>query len=279
IEDTGRLIGRIRADQGISFQLMEQKLSSLIKVVQADPAVDTVVGFTGGGQTNSGSIFVQLKPLSERNDSATVIITRLRQKLSKIPGATLFLTSPQAIRVGARQSNADYQYTLQSDDLTLLRTWAPKITDALAHQPQLVDVNSDDQEGGLEIELKVDRDTAARLNLKTSQIDATLYDAFGQRQVSTIYNPLNQYHVIMEVAPQFWQSPAALNDIYVATSGGAVAGSQSTNALAGSVVAPPKAGAGATTTAAAATTAIEDTVRNQATNALANSTKGGTSTG
>jgi multidrug efflux pump len=270
-EDTGRLVGRIRADQGISFQLMRQKLSSFMSVIQVDPAVDTVVGFTGGTQTNSGFVFVQLKPLSERQNSATEIIARLRQKLSRIPGATLFLTAPQDFRVGARQSNADYQYTLQADDLDLLRSWVPKITDALLHRPELADVNSDQEEGGLEIDLKIDRDTAARLGLKANQIDATLYDAFGQRQVSTIYNPLNQYHVIMEVAPQYWQSPDALKDIYVATSGGAISGSQATNALAGSVV--------SSGSAAATGTGSEDAVRNQATNQLANSTHGGTSTG
>jgi multidrug efflux pump len=273
-EDTGRLVGRIRADQGISFQLMKQKLSSFISVIQRDPAVETVVGFTGGSQTNSGFVFVQLKPLSEGRDPAAVITARLRQKLAHIPGATLFLTSPQDFRVGARQSNADYQYTLQSDDLSLLRSWVPKITDALAKRPELTDVNSDQDEGGLEIQLKIDRDTAARLGLKANQIDATLYDAFGQRQVSTIYNPLNQYHVIMEVAPQYWQNPESLRDIYISTSGGAIAGSQATNALAGNVVA-----SGASAGAASATSSLEDAVRNQATNRIANSTHGGTSTG
>src|SRR6202000_3228256 len=236
VEDTGRLIGRISADQGISFQLMREKLSSFMSIVQADPAVDTVVGFTGGSQTNSGFVFVQLKPLSEGRDSATAIIARLRQKLGHIPGATLFLTSPQDFRVGARQSNADYQYTLQSDDLTLLRTWVPKISDALMQRPELADVNSDQDTGGLEIDLKVDRDTATGLGFTASQVDSTLYDAFGQRQVSTIYNPLNQYHVIMEVAPEYWQSPDSLKDIYISTSGGAISGSQSTNALVGTVI-------------------------------------------
>jgi multidrug efflux pump len=270
-EDTGRLIGRIRADQGISFQLMRDKLSGFMSIIQADPAVDTVVGFTGGSQTNSGFVFVQLKPLSSGRASATDIISRLRQKLGRIPGATLFLTAPQDIHIGGRQSNADYQYTLQADDLTLLRSWAPKITDALQHRPELVDVNSDQEDAGLEIDLTIDRDTARRLGLQANQIDNTLYDAFGQRQVSTIYNPLNQYHVIMEVAPQYWQSPDSLNDIYISTSGGSISGSQATNALTGNVVAK------ATTTTSAALT--EDAVRNQATNQLANSTHGGTSTG
>jgi len=277
-EDTGRLVGRISADQGISFQLMRDKLSGFMSIVQADPAVDTVVGFTGGSQTNSGFVFVQLKPLSQRQASATEIIARLRQKTSRMPGASLFLTSPQDIHIGGRQSNADYQYTLQSDDLTELRNWAPKITQALQHEAKLVDVSSDQQDGGLEIDLTIDRDTAARLGLKANQIDNTLYDAFGQRQVSTIYNPLNQYHVIMEVAPQYWQSPDSLNDIYVSTSGGAISGSQATNALAGNVVAGNSTGT-ATSSAVGSSAISQDAVRNQATNQIANSTHGGTSTG
>ncbi|HVI88316.1 MAG TPA: efflux RND transporter permease subunit, partial [Dongiaceae bacterium] len=273
-EDTGRLVGRISADQGVSFQLMREKLSGFMSIIQADPAVDTVVGFTGGSQTNSGFVFVQLKLLSERQASANDIIARLRQKLGRIPGANLFLTAPQDIHVGGRQSNADYQYTLQADDLTLLRSWAPKITQALQQRHELIDVNSDQENAGLEIDLTIDRDTAARLGLKTNQIDNTLYDAFGQRQVSTIYNALNQYHVIMEVAPQYWQSPDSLKDIYVSTSGGVISGSQATNALAGNVVAKPATGS--TVTEVAAT---QDLVRNQATNQIANSTHGGTSTG
>ncbi|HEY3145065.1 MAG TPA: efflux RND transporter permease subunit [Dongiaceae bacterium] len=269
-QDTGRLSGRIRADQGISFQLMRDKLSSFMAILRADPAVETVVGFTGGSQTNSGSVFAELKPLAERQVSAAEIIARLRPKLAEVPGASLFLTAPQDIHIGGRLANAGYQYTLQADDLALLRHWAPIVTEALQHEPALADVNSDQQDGGLEIQLSVDRDTAARLGLKASQIDNTLYDAFGQRQVSTIYNPLNQYHVIMEVAPQFWQSPDSLNDIYVSGSGGAISGSQATNALAGNVtssISPTNAAA------------EEDAVRNQATNQIANSTHGGTSTG
>ena len=275
-EDTGRMVGRIRADQGISFQLMRDKLSGFMSVIQADPAVDTVVGFTGGSQTNSGFVFVQLKPLSSGRASVTDVIARLRQKLAHIPGANLFLTAPQDIHIGGRQSNADYQYTLQADDLTLLRAWAPKITEALQHRPELVDVNSDQEDAGLEIDLTIDRDTARRLGLQANQIDNTLYDAFGQRQVSTIYNPLNQYHVIMEVAPQYWQNPDSLKDIYISTSGGSIAGSQATNALTGNVVAKTAKTTVNTTTGAVLT---EDAVRNQATNQIANSTHGGTSTG
>ncbi|HEX9446762.1 MAG TPA: efflux RND transporter permease subunit, partial [Dongiaceae bacterium] len=280
-QDTGRLSGRIRADQGVSFQLMQDKLADFMAIVQADPAVETVVGFTGGSQTNSGQVFAQLKPLVERQIAAPDVVARLRNKLNQVPGALLYLSVPQDIRVGGRQANSLYQYTLQADDLTLLRSWAPKITEALQHLPQLIDVSSDQQDGGLEIDLTIDRDTAARLGLKASQIDNTLYDAFGQRSVSTIYNPLNQYHVIMEVAPQFWQSPESLKDIYVSTSGGAIAGSQATNALSGNVtVSATGTGTGAVGMTALGASAIpQDAVRNQATNQIANSTHGSTSTG
>ena len=234
-QDTGRLIGGLQADQSISFQLMRQKLTQFISIVRKDTAVASVVGFTGGGQTNSGFVFVSLKPLSERKLSADGVIARLRRELAQVPGAVLFLQAVQDIRIGGRQSNAEYQFTLQGDSLSALYEWVPKLTEALQHVPELSDVNSDQQQNGLETDLVIDRDTASRLGVKASQIDNTLYDAFGQRQVSTIYNPLNQYHVVMEVAPQFWQSPDTLKELYVSTSGGAVGGVQSTNAVAGTV--------------------------------------------
>jgi multidrug efflux pump len=270
-QDTGRLTGNIQADQSISFQLMRQKLVQFISIVQKDPAVDSVVGFTGGGQVNSGFVFVSLKPLSERKISADQVVARLRRELAPIPGATLFLQAVQDIRVGGRQSNAQYQYTLHADNLADLYTWTPRILTALQGIPQLTDVNSDQQNKGLDTELVIDRDTAARLGVSTSQIDNTLYDAFGQRQVSTIYNPRNQYHVIMEVAPQYWQNPDSLKDIFVSTSGGAVGGVQATNAVAGTVKAQ-----GQSTEAA---TIAGDAARNQALNAIATSGRGVTSTG
>ena len=230
-QDTGRIIGGVQADQSISFQLMRRKMTQFMSIIQKDPAVESVVGFTGGGQTNSGFFFMSLKP--DHRLTADQVIARLRRELAVVPGATLFLQSVQDVRVGGRASNAQYQFTLQSDDLPLLRQWAPKITQALQGLPELRDVNSDQQDKGLETELVIDRPTAARLGLTASQIDNTLYDAFGQRQVSTIYNPLNQYHVVMEVAPQFWGSPETLKDLYVSTSGGNPSGTQSTNALAG----------------------------------------------
>ncbi|HZL59623.1 MAG TPA: efflux RND transporter permease subunit [Stellaceae bacterium] len=272
-QDTGRLTGGIQADQSISFQLMRQKLTQFIAIMRQDKAIDSVVGFTGGGQTNSGFVFAALKPLSQRSDSVDQVIARLRNELSVVPGATLFLQAVQDIRIGGRQSNAQYQYTLQADDLNELYLWVPKITEALQHVPELTDVNSDQQNKGLEVDLHIDRSTAARLGVSLSQIDNTLYDAFGQRQVSTIYNPLNQYHVIMEVAPSFWQSPDSLKGIYVSTAGGAASGTQSTNAVAGTIVQKGQSISNASVAAAT------DSARNAATNALANSTHSSASTG
>ena len=268
-QDTGRLIGSIQADQSISFQLMQQKLAQFVSTIKQDPAVDTAVGFTGGGQTNSGFVFVSLLPLSERHISADGVIARLRRAMAVIPGATLFLQAVQDIRVGGRASNAQYQYTLQGPTLEELNEWSPKIAAALQSEPILTDVNSDQQNKGLESDLVIDRDAAAQLGITVSQIDNTLYDAFGQRQVSTIYVARNQYHVIMEVAPRFWQNPETLKDVYVSTSGGSVTGSQATNAVAGTVVAP-----GVSTTSANAQAA-----RNAATNSIGLTGNGTASTG
>jgi multidrug efflux pump len=213
-EDTGRLAGFIRGDQSISFQAMRQKLIDFVEIVQADPAVENVVAFTGGGQRNSGSMFISLKPLAER-PSAEQVIARLRVKLAKEPGATLTLNPVQDIRVGGRQSDATYQFTLQADDLAELRSWTPALEAALRQVPQLLDVNSDQQVKGLQTTLTVDRDTAARLGITPRMIDSALNLAFGQAVVSTIYSALNQYRVVMELAPQYWQSPESLKNIYV----------------------------------------------------------------
>ena len=220
-QDTGQLTGRIQADQSISFQAMRQKLADFITIVRADPAVANVVGFTGGSQRNTGSMYVTLKPLSERGESADRIVARLRQDLAREPGANLFLTPVQDIRIGGRQSNATYQYTIQADDLADLTLWEPRIRQALSQLPELVDVNTDQQNKGLSTSVVIDRDAAARLGVTAKQIDATLNDAFAQRQVSTIYSALNQYHVVMEAAPEFWQSPEALNQMHVSAQGGA----------------------------------------------------------
>ncbi len=214
-QDTGRLTGSIQADQSISFQAMRQKLADFMEIVRTDPAVANVVGFTGGGQRNGGFMFVTLKPLAERKISADEVVARLRKKLMKEPGANLYLQAVQDIRMGGRPGNAQYQYTLQADDLNELVAWTPRIERALRDETKLADVSTDQQNKGLQTSLVIDRPTAARLGLTPRLIDATLYDAFGQRQVSTIYSQLNQYHVVMEVAPEYWQRPASLADVEV----------------------------------------------------------------
>ena len=220
-QDTGRLVGGIQADQSISFQAMRGKLTSFMRIIQDDPAVENVVGFTGGSQRNSGFMFISLKPLKERRESADQVIARLRPKLAKEPGASLFLNPVQDIRIGGRQSNASYQYTLQADDLAELRAWEPRIRAAMSNLPQLADVNTDTQDKGLQTTVVIDRDAASRLGVTARMIDTTLNDLFGQRQVSTIYEKLNQYRVVMEAAPEFWQSPETLSNVYVSTGSGA----------------------------------------------------------
>jgi multidrug efflux pump len=251
-QDTGRIIGAIQADQSISFQLMQQKLRDFIAIIRKDPAVQTVVGFTGGGsaggQTNGGSIFISLKPSGERQTSADRIITRLRREVAQVPGASLFLQAVQDIRIGGRSGNAQYQYTLQDYDADELFAWSPRILAELQSMPQLAQVNTDQQNKGLETDITIDRDTAARLGINVAQIDNTLYDAFGQRQVSTIYNPRNQYHVVMEAAPQYWQNAETLKDVFVSTAGGGASGTQTTNAVAGTVFGPAATAARVCTT-------------------------------
>jgi multidrug efflux pump len=278
-QDTGLLIGGLQADQSISFQLMKQKLGQFMAIVQADPAVSSVVGFTGGRQTNSGFTFISLKPLSVRKVSADRVIGRLRGKLNSVPGARLFLQAVQDIRAGGRQSNAEYQYTLQADTTADLLKWVPLLTTALQKRPELADVNSDQQQSGLETDLVIDRPTAARLGLTPSAIDNTLYDAFGQRDVSTIYNALNQYHVVMEVAPRFWQDPSSLRDIYISTSGANASGSQTTNAPAGNAHGAGKAAGGAASANATAASIAADSARNQTINAIAASGHSSASSG
>jgi multidrug efflux pump len=226
-QDTGRLQGSALADQSTSFQLMEPRMEQMLKIVGQDPAVANVVGFTGGGggtATNSGNMFVALKPLgsgkNERKETADQVITRLRPKLARVPGATLFLQSSQDLRTGGRAGNAQYQYTLQGDNYDEILEWGPKLVDALKKVPALTDVNSDQQNSGLQSMLTYDRDTAARFGITSQLLDNTLYDAFGQRPVSVMYTALNQYQVIMEAAPQYWETPEGLKDIYVKSSGG-----------------------------------------------------------
>jgi multidrug efflux pump len=286
-QDTGRLVGGIQADQSTSFQAMKGKFAEMMKIVGENPAVDGVVGFTGGRQTNSGFMYVQLKSKPGRHVSADQVIQQLRGPLSDVAGVRTFLQAVQDIRVGGRQSNAQYQFTLLADSTADLYTWGPKLTEALQARPELADVNSDQQQGGLESMVTIDRASAARLNIEPAQIDNTLYDAFGQRQVSTIYNPLNQYHVVMEVAPKYWQSPDMLNQIYISTSGGSASGAQTTNATAGTVTAPvantnstsASSGGTAGTTASSAAAIASDSARNLAINSLAASGKSSASSG
>jgi multidrug efflux pump len=214
-QDTGRIQGSILADQDTSFQAMDKIMLPMINIVAADPAVDTVIGFTGGSTYNTARLFISLKPLEERKIAAIQIIARLRPKLAHIPGATLYLQASQDLRVGGRSSNAEYQFTMQGDNLDDLNQFAPKMVDQFKAIGMIADVSSDQQNRGLQAMIQYDRKTAARFGITPQLIDDTLYDAFGQRQVSTMYTSLNQYHVVMEAAPQYWQNPLFLQQIYV----------------------------------------------------------------
>ncbi|HMK80870.1 MAG TPA: efflux RND transporter permease subunit [Xanthobacteraceae bacterium] len=276
-QDTGLLIGSIQADQHISFQSMQQKLTQFVGIVKNDPAVDTVVGFTGGSgpgpgaSTNTGTVFASLKPLGERRLPIDQIIGRLRGELAAVAGATLFLQSIGDLGTGGRSGNAAFQYSLKASTLDELNEWTPKLVAALQSVQALADVSSDQQNQALQSKLIIDRDAVSRLGLTVGQIDNTLYDAFGQRQVSTIYVARNQYHVIMEVAPAFWQNPQILNEVYVSTSGGAASGSQMTNAVAGTVFSSAQK---SSINAVAA-----DAVRNRATNSIGATGRAPSSTG
>ena len=282
-QDTGRVVGSIQADQAISFQAMRQKLAQLQAIVQTDPAIASVKGYTGtgAGQTNSGLVYIDLKPKAERSATADEVIARLRGKLSQVPGARLYLQSVQDIRMGGRASNAQYQFTLQGESTSELYDFVPRLAEALQNSSVLADVNSDQQQTGLESDVVIDRDTASRLGLVMSQIDNNLYDAFGQRQVSTIYSAINQYHVVMEVDPRYWQDPSILKDLYVSTAGASPRGTAMSNAVAGTVTknpALPTPGS-SPANAAQATNVAGQEARNAQTNALANTGKQGTSAG
>ncbi len=215
-QDTGTLIGSALGAQDTSFQSMEKAVAGFVRIVQSDPAVAHVVAFTGGSTaTDTGLVFITLKPLNERHLNAAQVLNRLRRPLASVPNATLYLQASQDLRIGGRQSGAQYQYTVQSDNLPDLDKWGPILLQKLKQLPGLTDVNSDQRNQGLEASLVYDRSTASRLGLTPQQIDGTLYLAFGQAQVSTMYTELNQYHVVLEAAPEYWQSPEGLNDIYL----------------------------------------------------------------
>jgi multidrug efflux pump len=217
IQDTGRINGNIQADQAASFQQMDRMLKQYVGIVAADPAVDSVIGFTGGGRggaTNTSRMFIQLKPLDERA-GAQQVVTRLRPKLASVPGGSVYVQPTQDLRVGGRQTNAEYQFTMQGDNVADLNQYGPRMLDALRGINIITDVNTDLEDRGLEAMVEYDRNSAARFGISSQLIDNILYDAFGQRLVSTMYTPLNQYYVVMEAAPQYWQNPDILKHIYV----------------------------------------------------------------
>jgi multidrug efflux pump len=255
-QDTGQIQGGLRADQSISFQAMQEKLRELVNIIRADPAVDTVVGFTGGSRAGGGFLFASLKRGSERTERGQAVIARLRPQLATVTGVSLFLNPVQDVRMGGRQSNSTYQYTLKSDNVADLREWATRLAEAMKRQPALVDVDTDQQENGVEVFVEVDKDSASRLGINSRDIDNALYNGFGQRQVATIYGELNQYRVIMGVAPMYTRSPGALNDIYVPARG-----------TRGSITAPVNSQSGTTTTTATTTESspINPGLRDQAT--------------
>ncbi|MGN6581422.1 MAG: efflux RND transporter permease subunit [Bordetella sp.] len=272
-QDTGLLIGNIIADQSISFPAMKKKLAQMQHIVQQDPAVASVAGFTGGRALNSATVFIQLKPLAERRASAQQVVNRLRPKLAQVSGGRLFLQAQQDLRIGGRQSAAEYQYTLTADDPETIFQWTPKLVDELnKHPDKLTDVNSDLQQHGLQVYLNVNRALAARYGFRPNQIDSVLYDAFGQRTVSTVYNALNQYFVVMEVAPKYWQYPQMLDRVFLSAAAGNVNGSSQTQMSSALV---PNA---AKSTASGTNTRNADAAANAATNSISNS-KGSASSG
>jgi multidrug efflux pump len=280
-QDNGLLLGQIIADQSISFQAMEKKLRQLQNIVQKDPAISSVIGFAGGRALNTANVYVGLKPLSERRLSAAQVVQRLRPKLSQVSGARLFLQAAQDLHIGGRQSAAEYQYTLTSEDTASLYTWTPKLVTELGkHRDRIVDVNSDLQQNGLQTYLTINRETAARYGFQPNQIDSVLYDAFGQRTVSTIFNPFNQYFVVMEVAPKYWQYPQMLDRMHLSAAAGNASGTQQTQVPSGTV--SPVSSFAAVSAAPAAASSTNSLNASAEANALTNSisnSKGGSSTG
>ncbi len=270
-QDGGLMFGGVTADQSISFQAMTKKLAQAQAIVQADPAVETVTGFTGSRGANQAQVFVTLKPLEMRTASAFQVMARLRGKLAAIPGAQLMMFPMQDLFIGGRMSFAQYQYTLQADNVAQLAQWSGKLTAALKHSPALADVSSDQQAGGLETKVVIDRATAALYGLTPDIIDATLYDAFGEREVSTIYEAQNQYHVVMELAPRYLEDPESLKLIYVGTSGESSTGTASTNAVSGTVTSASGNSKSTTSSSASAS--------NHATNSIATSSGSSVSSG
>jgi multidrug efflux pump len=280
-QDNGLLMGQIIADQSISFQAMEKKLEQLQHIVQTDPAVASVIGFTGTRALNTANVYVALKPLAQRHLSASQVVQRLRPKLNRVSGARLFLQAVQDLHIGGRQSASEYQYTLTSEDAAALYTWTPKLVAELGKdRGQLVDVNSDLQQNGLQTYVTIGRETAMRYGFQPNQIDNVLYDAFGQRTVSTIFNPFNQYFVVMEAAPRYWQYPQMLDRMHLSTAAGNATGTQQTQAQGATVSGvTPYAAISTTQNTPSGTNSLNASAQaNAVTNSISNS-RGGSSTG
>ena len=280
-QDNGLLIGQIIADQSISFQAMKKKLEQLQSIVQTDPAVASVIGFTGTRALNNANVYVELKPLAQRHLSADQVVQRLRPKLNQVSGARLFLQAVQDLHIGGRQSAAEYQYTLTSEDTAALYTWTPKLLTELGkYRTEIVDANSDMQQNGLQTYISIARSAAMRYSFAPNQLDNVLYDAFGQRTVSTIFNPFNQYFVVMEVAPKYWQYPQMLDRMYLSTAAGNPSGTEQTQAQIGTVsaVTPYIAVGAAQGTTSSTSSRNANAEANSVTNSISNS-KGGSSTG
>jgi len=255
-QDSGQVIGGMRADQSISFDQMQGKLRQLVDIIKADPAVDTVVGFTGGSRAGGGFMFVNLKPKGQRKDGGQAVIARLRPQLAKVTGISLFLNPVQVLRMGGRSSNSTYQYTLKSDNQADLAAWATRLAEAMKNEEALTDIDTDQQENGVESFVTIDRDAAARQGISNKDVDNALYDAFGQRQVATIYDALNQYHVVMEAMPRFTKTPLSLKDVRVPGNGANAA--------------PAKGAASAATAASTATVSANPGSRDASTGATVN---------
>ncbi len=280
-QDNGILQGQIIADQSISFNAMKEKLARLQGIVQKDPAVQSVAGFTGGRALNTANVFIELKPLAQRKLSASEVVARLRPKLNGVTGARLFLQAAQDLRIGGRQSAAEYQYTLTSDDSAALFTWVPQLVTALGKErDRMTDVNSDLQQNGLQIFVNMQRATAARYTFAPNQLDNVLYDAFGQRTVSTIYNQINQYFVVMEVAPPYWQYPQMIERIRFSTAAGNPSGTQQTQMPGATVtgVTPVSVESSVSSNDSGTNALNSNAEANSLTNAISNS-KGGSSSG
>ncbi|WP_028216574.1 efflux RND transporter permease subunit [Paraburkholderia oxyphila] len=279
-QDNGILMGQIVADQSISFPAVVKKLTQLQAIVQKDPAVQSVAGFAGGRALNQATVFIELKPLGERHIPAVQVVNRLRPKLDRVSGAKLFLQAQQDLHIGGRLSSAEYQYTLTSDNADAIFKWTPRLVTALQKDHRLQDVNSDLQQNGLETYVTINRATAMRYGFQPNQIDSVLYDAFGQRTVSTIYNPLNQYFVVMEVAPEYWQYPQMLNRTYLSAAAANTTGTEQSQMPPGTVagVASYLAVTSASVSTSATNLLNANAEANSTTNSISNG-KGGGSTG